>query len=443
MPGKAAALIIRLKDGPDARNRARTGAVEDSTPATHRLTRSSPMPDYSQPLIASRAGLDALIEHLRQARRFALDTEFVSEETYEPVLGLIQVATADRLAAIDPLAVRDLDAFWDIVTDPAMEVVMHAAGEDLRICRLKTGRLPARVVDVQVAAGLVGFGYPISLGNLVHQCLGVSVRGGETRADWRKRPLSEAQVRYALDDVRYLLDIADRIDEQLATLGRTDWAEEEFRDLLASVEARDEADRWRRLPSLHPLSRRGLEVARQLWIWRVAEARRSNRPLRQVLRDDLLVAVARRQPTSRKDLDALRDFNRPHLLGKVGEILEVVAEARRVPDADLPEHATRHEEGPGLSMVVSMLAATLNQCCAQQKVAPGLVGSSHDLKALVRWHLAGRPEDRIPDLAHGWRGTVCGTDLLDVLAGRRALRIVDPDSEIPVQVVPVSPEPSP
>ncbi len=398
------------------------------------------MPDNSQPLITQRAGLDALIDHLRQARRFALDTEFVSEETFEPVLGLIQVATADRLAAIDPLAVRDLDAFWDVVTDPSMEIVMHAAGEDLRICRLQTGRLPARVVDVQIAAGFVGFGYPISLGNLVNQCLRVSVQGGETRTDWRKRPLSEAQVRYALDDVRYLLDIADLLGGKLDDLGRSEWVEEEYRDLLASIAAREEAERWRRLPTLHQLSRRGLEMARRLWSWRQDEARRSNRPLRQVMRDDLLIAIAKRQPSSRKDLEALRDFNRPHLLGKSSEVLDIIAEARLVPESDLPEHAARRDEGPGLNMVVSMLAATLNQCCAQQKVAAGLVGSSNDLKALVRWHLAGRPAEHAPELTLGWRGEVCGNDLLDVLAGRRALRIVDPDSEIPVQVVPIPPQ---
>src|SRR5690606_6751625 len=108
--------------------------------------------------------------------------------------------------------------------------------------------------------------------------------------------------------------------------------------------------RWRRLPSLHQLNRRGLETARRLWDWRLSEARRSNRPIRQVLRDDLLVAVARRQPTGRKDMDALRDFGRPHLAAKVPEILDIVAEARRVPDDQLPEHHHRSEEGPGLGM---------------------------------------------------------------------------------------------
>src|SRR5215831_10327332 len=125
-------------------------------------------------LITTTRQLLDLVEHMRSAERFGFDTEFVSEDTFEPVLCLIQVATRERLALIDPLAVRDLDPFWDVVCDPAIEVVMHAAGEDLRICLIKSGRLPRRVYDVQMAAGLAGFSYPLSLVNLVGQVLGVS-----------------------------------------------------------------------------------------------------------------------------------------------------------------------------------------------------------------------------------------------------------------------------
>ena len=139
-------------------------------------------------IITTAAQLEGLATHLRASGRFGFDTEFVSEATYEPVLCLIQVATPERLALIDPLAIRDLTPFWDIVCDPSVEVVMHAAGEDLRICLLRTGRLPRRVFDVQLAAGLVGFSYPLSLVNLVGQVLGISwpgVRRGPTGGNGR------------------------------------------------------------------------------------------------------------------------------------------------------------------------------------------------------------------------------------------------------------------
>ena len=390
------------------------------------------------PLINNTVELLALAARLREAGRFAFDTEFVSEDTFEPVLCLVQVATADALYAIDPLALRDLGPFWDVVTDPDVDVVMHAASEDLRICRFQTGRLPERVFDVQIAAGFVGYGYPLSLGNLVGQTLGVSIFGGETRTDWRRRPLTSAQLRYALDDVRHLLAVADLLIEKLRAAGREAWAEDELREFMANIQGRDDDSRWRRLPSLHQLNRRGLEVARRLYDWRYEEARRLNRPIRQVVRDDLLVAIAKRQPSSRQELEALRDFNRPHLLSRVNEILGVVAQAQSVSTENLPEHTERREEGPGLTMLVNLLNAALANCCARKKVAPGLLGSSNELRELIRWNYQGRPEQERPLVARDWRGEVCGEVLLDVLNGRRVLRVDDWQSDVPVVVEPVS-----
>lgn len=390
--------------------------------------------DAEPPLITSEPGLRELLAHVRQCGRFAFDTEFVSEETFEPVLCLVQLATPERLANIDPMAFRDMSPFWDVVNDPDIEVVMHAAGEDLRICKLQTGTLPKRVFDVQIAAGLVGFGYPLSLSNLAYQLVGASLFGGETRTDWRRRPLSVAQLRYAVDDVRYLLPMADKLTGMLRALNRVGWAEEEFAEFLGNIRSRDEESRWRKLPGLHQLNRRALEAARRLAEWRVEEARRVNRPLRQVLRDDLLVGIAKRQPTSRQELEALRDFNRPQLLSKSNEILACIAKALATPPDQLPDQSERHEEGPGLTMLVNLLSAALANRCSQEKVAVGIVGTTSDLKELIRWHSNNRPAEGEPYLATGWRGEVCGQTLLDVLDGKRSLRVVDPQSDVPVAV---------
>ena len=152
---------------------------------------------------------------------------------------------------------------------------------------------------------------------------------------------------------------------------------------------------------------------------------------------DLLVAIAKRQPSSRRDLEALRDFNRPQLLSKAGEILAVMAEAQAVPADELPFPAERHDDLPGLAMVISLLTATLSRAAAQGRVAVGLTGGSSDLKDLVRWYLDGQPAESAPSLLKGWRHEVCGGTLLDVLSGRRALRIVDPSAEVPVALDPV------
>jgi len=223
------------------------------------------MPDTREEgLVATAAGLHELVEHIREERRFGFDTEFVSEDTFEPVLCLIQVATSKRLTVVDPLAVGDIDPFWEVVLDPEIDVIMHASGEDMRICHLRTGRLPRRVFDVQIAAGLVGYSYPLSHTNLVHQLLRATISGSETRTDWRRRPLSPPQVKYALDDVRFLLSMEDKLRADLDRLGRGWWAEAEFADYLKTIEQRADQDRWRRLPGLHQLNRRSLEAARRL-----------------------------------------------------------------------------------------------------------------------------------------------------------------------------------
>ncbi len=387
-------------------------------------------------LVATATGLRELVEHVREERRFAFDTEFVSEDTFEPVLCLIQVATSKRLVAVDSLAVADLSPFWDVVLDPDIDVVMHASGEDMRICHLRAGSLPEQVFDVQIAAGLVGYSYPLSHTNLVHQLLRETISGSETRTDWRRRPLSQAQVKYALDDVRFLLAMQDKLKAELDRLGRTWWAEAEFKDYLKTIERRADQDRWRRLPGLHQLNRRSLEAARRLSEWREKEARRQNRPMRQVMRDDLLTAIARRMPGGRRDLEVLRDFNRPGLLSRADEVLAAVAAARETPEDRLPEHLARPDDAPGASTVANLLSAALAQCCLENHVAGSLVASNADLRSLIRWRLEGRSADQLPALADGWRGELCGKLLIDVLDGRATLRVVDPQSEFPVALEP-------
>jgi len=398
-------------------------------------------PRESTALITTEHQLAELIDHIRERGRFAFDTEFVSEETFEPVLCLIQVATTERLAVVDPLALRDVAPFWNVVLDPKIDVVMHAAGEDLRICRMKTGEVPRNLFDVQIAAGLVGFSYPLSLVNLAYQTLKVTLGGSETRTDWRRRPLTTAQLRYALDDVRHLLDIEDVLRKRLAEMGREEWAVEEFTDFLDSIDSRAEEERWRRLPGLHHLNRRSLEMARRLSEWREDLARPSQRPLRQTMRDDLLVAIAKRQPMSRRDLEALRDFNRPALISRGAEVLDVLAEARDVSEEALPIPSSRPEEGPGLSTVASLLSSALAYCCVQSGLSSGLVANVSDVKDLIRWHLDGCPENSPPALMQGWRCGICGKILLDVLEGRRSVRVVDPASEVPIALDAVEPSP--
>ena len=291
---------------------------------------------------------------------------------------------------------------------------MHAAGEDLRICLLQTGAVPRRVFDVQIAAGLVGYSYPLSLVNLVVQVLRVSLPGSETRTDWRRRPLT-AGAAPLRPRRRALPARPGRPPRRRAGAAGPDGLGRGGVRRFPGRRSQNRADeeRWRRLPGLHQLSRRGLEMARRLADWREDEARRQNRPLRQVMRDDLLVAIAKRQPASRRDLEALRDFNRPALLSKSQAILAVLDEARAVPDDQLPEPPQRPDDSPGASTVANLLSAALAQCCTQNQVAGSLVANVADLKHLIRWYLDGRPDRDRPALLEGWRGELCGQLLLE------------------------------
>jgi ribonuclease D len=393
---------------------------------------SSAKPEHH--LINTQRELDELVAHVRNCGTFAFDTEFIPEETYEPELCLIQVATVDRLAVVDPRVIPKLSVFWDAVVDPAMRVVVHAGSEDLRICNLQTDRLPERVFDIQLAAGLAGSAYPASLGVLVQRTLGRSVLSSETRTDWRKRPLTPNQIEYALDDVRYLLSIAEILENKLRELGRLSWLEEETALLMSEIAMRDSPERWTRISGIHTLNRRGLEIARRLYRWRLETAQANNRPVRQLIRDDLLIGIAKRQPKSRADLENLRDFNRPGLIKASGEIMRIVDEARQLPDNELPALPERVDDLPGASMLVGILTAALAYACNKAQVSQALVATMGDLKDLVRWSLDGRDPNDLPVLLQTWRADLCGQLLMDVLDGKKKMRVSDPSSAVPITI---------
>ncbi len=244
------------------------------------------MSDLPEEIVAAPGELAACCDHLSGHSHFGFDTEFVGEDTYHPRLCLIQAATPDRLFLIDPLSAGPLDAFWDLVVDPGRVVVVHAGREEVRLCRLGAGKTPGNLFDLQIAAGMVGMTYPLGHGPLVGQVLGVRLSKGETRTEWRDRPLTPEQIRYAFDDVRYLLPTWGKLSGRLEKMGRTEWAREEFTRLArtASPEEPIAEEKWRKLRGIGSLDRRRLAAARALFNWREETAARTNRPARTIVR---------------------------------------------------------------------------------------------------------------------------------------------------------------
>src|SRR4051794_36565285 len=185
-------------------------------------------------LVDTPEALDACCTHIAQSPAFGFDTEFVGEHSYHPELCLIQVATDSALYLIDPYAFESLAKFWERVVDPGHTVVVHAGREEVRLCHLAIGRPPANLVDLQIVAGLVGYPFPLGHGPLIQHVLGRKIRKGETLTEWRTRPLTPSQIRYAFDDVRFLLPVWARLEKKLRALNRVEWATEEcarLRDL--------------------------------------------------------------------------------------------------------------------------------------------------------------------------------------------------------------------
>ncbi len=241
--------------------------------------------------------------HLAESRRFGFDTEFVGEESYHPRLCLVQVATPETLYLIDPLAISSLEPFWKEVVDPANQVIVHAGREEVRLCHIWSGQTPGNLFDLQIAAGLAGYPYPLGHGALVLTVLGKKLAKAETLTEWRTRPLTTEQIKYAFDDVRYLLSCWERLSARLEKSKRITWAKEEFARLLENATPDEDglavsADKWRKLRGAGALDQRRLAILREIFYWREKAAAELNRPARTVLRDDLLIEIARRNAKS-------------------------------------------------------------------------------------------------------------------------------------------------
>ena len=384
-------------------------------------------------LIADQSGFSDLCQRIRAAGTVAFDTEFVSEHTYRPELGLLQFATEGECVAVDPYEVGDLSAWWELMADANVAVIVHGGQAEIRFCLTEGGLRPQNVLDVQLAEGFQSRSYPLGYSALVSRVLRKRVHGKETRTDWRKRPLSQQQIDYALDDAKYLPEIWNRQQVSLSRLGRLDWVIAECDRQVDDSVAELERASWVRLPGINRLSAREFAVVSELADWREQEAVRTNRPARRILRDDLIVELGKRQPRSMKELMATRDMNRSGYRKSANEFLNCIKRVLDLPESELPTPppSERSDRSIDEQILGQFLGLALSNRCSECNISKQLVGTTADLKHLVRWHLSGKRETR-PRLSDGWRAEICGDLLTDVLEGRIALRIADPKSDHPL-----------
>lgn len=395
-------------------------------------SRTSSRRSEADRLITTAAEFDALCDQIARDGIVGFDTEFVSESAYRPKLCLLQFSTLAEAVAVDPFQVADLSRWWELMASDEVTVIVHGGREEIRFCVLQGGRAPANVVDVQIAEGLLSRGFPLGYSELVRRTLNRNVDGKHTRTDWARRPLTSQQIHYAVDDVHHLLDVWERQKRSLEKQNRLPWALAEFDRFVMQVAEEPPRGDWRRLNGSGRLSRRDMGVLRELHAWRDREAESRDRSPRQVLRDDLLLEVAKLHPRTSKELENLRGMERRDYRRLADDILGVIRSALELPESELPEKSYPPRAYPDTEALGKLLAIALANRCAELSVSTSLVGTASDLQDLIRWHVFEKDRGQRPRLMQGWREEVCGDLLADLLDGKISLRVTNPTSDHPL-----------
>ena len=365
--------------------------------------------------------LTALCERLRSAGRIGLDTEFHNERSYTARLMVVQIAFDDGFAIVDPLALPDLAPLAQALSETT--VVGHALSSDLKIFADRFGLVPPNIFDCQVAAAFLGYGLSISLADLVRELQGVRLRKLHTVSDWSRRPLSEGQLEYLIDDVAHLLAMHDALSARLKEKHRYEWAMEEFR-LLADV-SRYQVDGRRmyaRIPGANRMNRRELAVLSELAQMRDSLARERDVPLKYVMPDDVLAGLATLRPHRIEDLAQLRRFDSGGRRSLGPAILDAVKRAEALPEDELPPRINR-PLGNARETLVSLMSVVVGEIAHENEIPPSLLTPRASLERVAREVPAERESFlKALDLSH-WRAQLVGERLWRLLSGEAALRI--------------------
>ncbi len=368
-------------------------------------------------LLTTTDALARLVTEARQQDYVAIDTEFMRDRTYWPQLCLVQIGWPGRAVAVDALSSGlDLAPLSELLRDPAVTKVLHACRQDLEIFyRLLGGQLPVAVFDTQVAAMVCGLGEEVSYEQLVARLLGVRLDKTQRFIDWSRRPLSKAQLRYALADVVHLCDAYEKLRARVLALGRMAWVEEELARLLDPALYRQSPEEaWQRL-KLRSREPRFVALVQALAAWREREAQARDVPRSRVLRDDLLLELAAARPTTPEELARLGRIQLDSRSRR--EVLAIVREVMARPESALPRLPRPERPPPGIAPMVDLLRVLLKYCAEEHQVAQRLIATTADLERIAR-------DDRAPVPAlKGWRRRVFGERALELKQGRLGLAV--------------------
>jgi ribonuclease D len=376
---------------------------------------------YSTPmrLIADTKSLAEFCKKMAETEYVTVDTEFMREKTYWARLCLVQVAGPDEAQAIDALADGiDLKPLFQLMADKKVLKVFHAARQDLEIFYHLMKKLPEPVVDTQVAAMVCGFGDSVGYETLVSKLTrGARIDKGSRFTDWSLRPLSDRQVKYALDDVTHLRPVYEKLRSKLEANGHADWLEEEMALLTNPKTYAAEPDQAYRRIKTRGGNPRFLAVLKEVAAWREREAQQLDLPRNRVLRDEALVEIAHHAPGSIEDLARTRGLGKRLAEGERGaSLLAAVKKGTSLPEGDLPKASPRTDLPRGVGPMVDLMKVLLKMKCEEFEVAQKLVASSDEVERIAAF---GDKAD--VQALKGWRRQVFGEDALKLRDGGIAL----------------------
>ena len=368
-------------------------------------------------LITETSKLIDACERFSRDSFLAIDTEFMRERTYYPQLCLIQIAGKDEAVTVDALATEiNLNPILDLMANHKIIKVFHACRQDMEIFFNLNRRIPFPVFDTQIGAMVCGYGESVGYDKLVRQITGVQIDKSSRFTDWSHRPLSKQQLNYALSDVTHLRTVYESLLNQLEKNGRINWLNEEFQNVLNPKTYDIPLDQiWKRLKIKNGRPK-FLILVRELCAFREKEAQSRNIPRNRVIRDDVLLDIAARSPTSSVDLAKVRSLSTQFAEGRLGKsILRVVAEASNIPESDAPQLEKLNKIKPQKPALIELLKVLLKHKSEDNNVAQKLIASTADLEAIAENNNA-----NVLALS-GWRKDVFGDDALLLKSGKIAL----------------------
>jgi ribonuclease D len=366
--------------------------------------------------------VDRLAEMARAEGRLGLDTEFMPEGRYRPLLCLVQIVVGEHVEVLDPLtSTFDPTPLAEVIADPEIEIVLHAGRQDVAILRREWKTAFTNLFDTQVAAGFAGFSAQAGYNGLLHDVLRIRLPKTASFTRWDARPLTEEQIAYARGDVEHLLPLADDIQARLRERGRLEWAREECFAIADASDERDPNEVWRRLPRVSGLDPRERAVAQAIAAWRERTAAAEDRPVGSVLRDPTVVELAKRQPTGRRELSQIRGVTPDVVRRRGDDVIAAIQAGKQAEPIRLEEgdrSPTEAVDGPTIA-----LAEALVRSRAQEAgLAYELIAARADLSPIV---VAARRNQDEPDVRtlRGWRRELVGEELLRLLAGEFSLGV--------------------